>query len=93
MFRALFTSCVSSIDCRESGSSYYWLVRFENGAVIPYPLMNLEGVNASPYAHGGIQKSIKEKTLIVLRETLIRVAYIVRPSVKAAFSELQDQIA
>jgi hypothetical protein len=91
MIKALFFSRISNID-RRSGSSYFWLVKFENGAVIPYPLMNLEGIHASPYVYGDIEKSIKERALIVLQEALIRWAYLVRPSLRKTFFALADQV-
>jgi len=73
------------------GASYYWLVKFPSGN-IPYPLMNLEGPEASPFENGCIEKSSEEITRIKIQENLIRGAYKNRPELENRFKILVQGI-
>jgi len=74
------------------GSSYYWLVKFTNGQRIPYPLLNLEGAETSPFQNGEIVKSEEEKAFITKQEKLVREAFKSRTELKQHFDELQISI-
>jgi hypothetical protein len=68
--RAHFSKPVA-IDTRENLVSYFWLVRFDNGVVIPYPIANQEGPDASPYEFGGIQRSWVDRLVINIQSALL----------------------
>lgn len=72
-----------------TGASYFWLVRFDNGFRVPYPLMNLEGVDSNPYKYGERMKTEEEKKDIIQKESVIRLCYRARKNLKKKFEELQ----
>ncbi len=80
-------------DDQPSGASYYWLVEFDNGKRIPYPLMNLEGPDTSAFQHGEMGRSDSEKNAVTEQEEIIRAAYKKRPELKTKFEELQEAIS
>ena len=77
------------------GSSYYWLVKFTNGQRIPYPLLNLEGVESSPFENGEIEKDEKDEeeiAFITEQEKVVKDAFESRSELKQCFDELQISI-
>lgn len=75
-----------------TGASYFWLVKFNNGYRLPYPLMNLEGTNSTPYAHGTIEKTMDQMDEIIVKEKIISAFYETRPELKQAFEKLQSKV-
>ena len=82
----------SVYEISPAGASYYWLVEFSNGDRIPFPLMNLEGINASPFRNGSIQKSDADKEMITEQENIIKEAYKTNPEIKNKFDTLRDAL-
>jgi len=74
------------------GASYYWLVKFTNGQRIPYPILNLEGVESSPFENGEIEKNEEEIALITEQEKIVKDAFTNRPELKQCFEKLQESI-
>jgi len=74
------------------GASYYWLVRFTSGRRIPYPLLNLEGPESSPFQNGSIEKDDDEIAIMETQESIIREAYEARPELKQEFEALKFSI-
>ena len=74
------------------GSSYYWLVKFTNGQRIPYPLLNMEGEESSPFENGEIEKDEDEKAFITEQEKYVKDAFESRTELKKCFDELQISI-
>lgn len=72
------------IDTRDNFVSYYWLVVFENGVKIPYPICNQEGCEASPFEYGCIDRSWLSKIIIIAQELMLKrhfekVQYLAEP--------------
>jgi len=59
------------------GASYYWLVKFTNGQRIPYPILNLEGAESSPFKNGEIIKSEEEIAFIIEQERIVKEAFAI----------------
>ena len=71
------------------GASYFWLVRFSNGIRIPYPVMSLEGVDASLFSSSSRVLSLDESLTICAQESMVRAAFSARKELAEAFENLK----
>ena len=74
------------------GASYYWLVKFTNGQRIPYPILNLEGTESSPFENGEIVKSEEEIALITEQGKIVKEAFANRPKLWSTFEKLKAEL-
>jgi len=74
------------------GASYYWLVKFSNGQRIPYPILNLEGAESSPFENGEIIKSEEEIAFITEQERIVKKAFANRSKLWSTFERLKAEL-